>query len=93
MTTHRGETSRYSQLGRRLRPLNDICGQKLRQNTPSKTRLLAIYAERLVYLSERGTRCIVICLEFAERRLEFMVKGEDDVDLTSAQSDVNNDQT
>ena len=54
-------------------------------NTPGKTGLLAVRAERLVYLSERGTRCIVICLEFTERRLEFVVGREDDVDLTLAQ--------
>jgi hypothetical protein len=83
---------RYSQRGRRLHSLNDIVVRRTTaKNTPGKTRLLAVRAERLVYLSERGTRRIVICLEFTERCLEFMVKGEDDVDLTSAHSEVNSD--
>jgi hypothetical protein len=54
---------------------------------------LAVRAERLVYLSKWGTRCIVIRLEFAERRLEFTIKREDNVDLTSACSDMNSDRT
>jgi hypothetical protein len=60
-------------------------GKGYGKNTPGKTGLLAVRAERLVYLSERGTRRIVICLEFTERRLEFVVRRENDVDLTSAQ--------
>ncbi len=36
---------------------------------------------------------MVICLEFAECRLEFMVEREDNIDLTSAHADVNSDQT
>jgi hypothetical protein len=60
-------------------------GKGYGKNTPGKTRLLAVCAERLVCLSERGTRCIVIRFEFTERRLEFVVRREDDVDLTSAQ--------
>lgn len=46
-----------------------------------KARLLVVRAERLVYLSEWSTRRIVIRLEFAERRLEFTIKRERDVDL------------
>ena len=57
-------------------------GKDYGKNTPGKTRLLAVRAERLVYLSERGTRRIVICLEFTERCLEFVVRRENDVDLT-----------
>ena len=65
--------------------LKKIGGENYGKNTPGKTRLLTIRAERLVYLSERGARCIIICLEFTERRLEFVVRREDDVDLTLAQ--------
>ena len=57
-------------------------GKDYGKNTPGKTRLLAVRAERLVFLSGRGTRRIVICLELTERRLEFMARREDDVDLT-----------
>jgi len=62
------------------------------KSTPGKTRLLAVRAERLVYFGEGPTRCTVFNLEIAERRLEFVVKREYDVDLTSARYDVNRDQ-
>ena len=73
-----------SQLERRLWPfLSHLGGNKTKtKNALGKAGLLVIRVERLVYLSKRSTRRVVIRLEFAERRLEFMVKRERDVDLT-----------
>jgi hypothetical protein len=50
---------------------------------------LTVRAEGLVYLGEWSTRRTVIRFEFAERRFEFTVKGEYNVDLTLALHDVN----
>jgi hypothetical protein len=50
---------------------------------------LTVRAERLVYLGEWSTRGIVVRLEFAERRFEFTVEREYNVDLISACHDVN----
>jgi len=74
-----------SQLERRLWPFLSHLGgdnKTTTKNALGKARLLVVRAERVVYLGERSTRRIVIRLEFSERRLEFTVKRERDVDLT-----------
>jgi len=62
--------------------IGEKCPSTRNLSAIGKARLLIVRAERLVYLSEWSTRRIVIRLEFAERRLEFTVERERDVDLT-----------
>jgi hypothetical protein len=59
------------------------------RGAPGQTRLLTVRTERLVYLGEWGTRGTVVRFEFAERRFDFTVEREYNVDLTPACHDVN----